>query len=131
MFATPSPTRCRGDAHGDGMMKRSSHIASIALILGLGGCVVGPRVRTPRRTERHKFHRHTDSSHIGVTTTADAQRLLFGQAPASQWWRMFHLELDRLVQRALDENRTLDAASAALAEAQELLAARGVRAIRK
>ena len=56
--------------------------------------------------------------------TGDAQRFLAGQDVEAEWWKRFGSpKLDTLVTRALAGNPTIDAARAALHQANELVAA--------
>jgi NodT family efflux transporter outer membrane factor (OMF) lipoprotein len=107
-------------------MKRFSLIAvAVACALSLVGCAVGPEFERPAAPADDRYTAAPLQAHIGATNVDDAQRLLFDQAPTREWWRRFQsAALDRIVQRAIDGNRTLASASYALAEAQELAAAR-------
>lgn len=106
-------------------MMRPFVMVLTAPLLALTGCAVGPDFERPTAPADASYAATPPQPQIGATSAADAQRLIFGEAPMPQWWRFFHSDtLDRIVQRALDDNRTLDAASAALAEAEAIFTAR-------
>ena len=97
--------------------------AAIAVI-ALGGCVAGPAFRSPAVDSG--VDRYT-ADHLPIEDAAAgslAQQIEIGAAPAREWWRLFGSEdLDTLVQRAVENNRTLAAAAANVDEARELVAA--------
>jgi NodT family efflux transporter outer membrane factor (OMF) lipoprotein len=99
-------------------MKRA-HPASTAaagLFVVLAGCTVGPDFKRPEtpRAERYTAQR------LQLESGAD-QQMTLGQNPDREWWHLFRSpDLDAVVQRALEGNRTLVAANATLAQAREL-----------
>jgi outer membrane protein, multidrug efflux system len=95
----------------------TSRVRAAALLLGiaagLGGCVVGPNYGGPPSLARsdHAFRR------AGAETVTGA--------PASRWWTALgDPELDRLVETALADSPTIEAAAARLREARANLAGR-------
>lgn len=99
--------------------------AMIACTFLLGACAVGPEFERPSTPQVDRYTSDATPTAIGATSDADAQRLMFGEAPSAQWWRLFNSPaLDELVMRALDGSRSLAAATYSLAEAEELVRAR-------
>ncbi len=91
-----------------------------------GACAVGPDYETPPPPTAEGYL----STPLPAATaaipvpTGDAQRFLAGQDVEAQWWKRFGSpKLDDLVLRALATNASLDAARAALRQANELVAA--------
>ena len=102
-------------------------------VAALAGCAVGPTFRRPvppaadrYTTESLRIEAAAASSSPGTAT----QHVELGASLGPEWWKRFgSRELDDVVARALAGNRTLAAAAATLAQAQELAAAqRGTRA---
>jgi NodT family efflux transporter outer membrane factor (OMF) lipoprotein len=90
-----------------------------------GACAVGPDFETPTPPAAEGYLR----TPLAATTTAtpgptgDAQRFLTGQDVEAAWWKRFGSPaLDALVVRALAANPNIDAARAALRQANELVA---------
>ena len=91
----------------------------------LSGCApVGPNFKAPDSPQAQRF---TESPLAAQTASADtaagaSQRYVPGGEIPADWWELFHSEaLDRLVRMALADSPTLDAARAALVQAQENL----------
>jgi NodT family efflux transporter outer membrane factor (OMF) lipoprotein len=97
-------------------------------ILTLGalccGCAVGPDYHRPSTPAPERFTRAPLPVTLGGEgDTHDAQRFVQEAVP-HEWWHTFESPaLNDLVQRALAHNPTLDAARAALRQAQEDVAA--------
>src|SRR5580658_1451345 len=100
----------------------------LALLLGvtLSACAVGPNFKRPVAP--------TDAGYgaaptQGATTAApgvggNAQRLVEGMAIPADWWTLFgSASLNQLIEQALKENPDVNAAQAALRQANELYAA--------
>ena len=93
----------------------------------MSGCAVGPDFREPAAPGINSYTPsalppNTVSSPV---TGGEAQHFAHGQEIPSEWWELFHSEqLDRLIRQALAGSPTLEAARAALREAQENLRAR-------
>lgn len=97
--------------------------ASAATIL-LSGCAVGPDFHRPAAPADAGYS-PKPLPDVTVSTTGlggDAQHLVSGQDVPFDWWKSFQSpQLDALVERALRANPTIEAAKAALGEAQELV----------
>lgn len=107
----------------DGLVALALAAAALA-----AGCMVGPDFRSPAGpvpagyTAPSRPEAHPEEKAAGG---AGDQILVAGQELPAQWWRLFrNAELDRLIRRALSDSPTLAAAGAALAQAEENLAAR-------
>ena len=97
-------------------------IALSALPL-IAGCVVGPHYRRPTLPPAKAYSPaplpRSTASAPGIAEGA-AQSLDAAGAISAQWWTLFRSPaLDRLIRRAFAANPTIDAAVAALKEAQE------------
>ncbi|MGD0816685.1 MAG: efflux transporter outer membrane subunit [Verrucomicrobiota bacterium] len=98
--------------------------AGLAVILAmLGGCAVGPNfVRpTPPDTDRY-----TSEARPEATTAANdqVQHFTTGAEIPADWWRLFQsTQLDAVVQQAISNNPTLQAAEASLRQSQDNLRA--------
>lgn len=107
-------------------MNKTSLSRTLALALAAmaaAGCTaVGPDFRRPDAPAVQRYTAEPlklESAAAG--NDAQAQHLAPGEALAPQWWRLFHSgAVDGIVERALAGNRTLTAAAASLAQAQEL-----------
>jgi NodT family efflux transporter outer membrane factor (OMF) lipoprotein len=90
----------------------------------VAGCAVGPDFKAPDAPTDAGYSAGTDPL-PKQTVSADVaggavQRLVDGQDIPGEWWTLFHSEpLNKLVQTALKANPDLDAAQAALRQAQE------------
>jgi NodT family efflux transporter outer membrane factor (OMF) lipoprotein len=92
----------------------------LSLTAVLAGCKVGPDFRRPDAPRVGRYTPQRLQIESGATPGAD-QQIVSGEDPQQQWWRLFQSDaLDALVKRAIEGNRTLVAANATLAEAQEL-----------
>ncbi|MEO6928185.1 MAG: efflux transporter outer membrane subunit [Casimicrobiaceae bacterium] len=88
----------------------------------LAGCAVGPDFQRPIPPAADRYV--ADPLPIEAPPGEPLQRIVAGEPLRGEWWRQFGSDaLDRVVDRALASNRTLAAASATLAQAQELVAA--------
>ena len=103
--------------------------AALCLLIGLpalpliAGCVVGPHYRRPSLPPAHAYSPAplppATAATPGVAAGA-AQSFDPAAAISAQWWTLFRSPaLDRLIRRAFAVNPTIDAAVAALKEAQE------------
>ena len=119
MSESAAPPRSR--ARGAGF-----RIVLLALA-ALSGCAVGPDFLRPRPPTVETYL-PSQAPVLGPTGGDEpAQRLRIGAAVAADWWTLFHAEsLDRVVQQAIADNRTLAAAKLTLAQAQQaVIQARG------
>ena len=101
----------------------SRSAASLAIVLVLGGCAVGPDFRQPPAPA--DATPYTPDPLPSRTAQAEGaggvpQRFVSGQDIPDQWWSLFHSEaLDQLIRNGLAHSPTMAAAQAALREAQE------------
>jgi NodT family efflux transporter outer membrane factor (OMF) lipoprotein len=93
----------------------------------LAGCAVGPNFKAPEAPHTTGF---TPAGQIAPATAAapppsgDAQHFVDGMDIPGQWWTLFQsAELNALIERALKNSPTLEAAQAALRQANENVAA--------
>ena len=107
-------------ASSEGNSKRTA--ASLAAVLLLAGCAVGPDFVVPSPPDATGYTpeplgRATASA---ATSGGGAQRFDRGRDLPGQWWTLFHSrELNALVEKALVANPDLQAAQAALRVARE------------
>ncbi len=89
----------------------------------IGGCVVGPNYRRPAVPAAHAYspaQLPPSTASVPGIAAGDAQSFDTANAISAQWWTLFRSPaLDRLIRRAFAANPTIDAAVAALREAQE------------
>ena len=101
------------------ILARAASSATLALV---AGCMVGPDFKAPDAPidagyTADQLPKQTTASNIAG---GSAQRLVDGQDIPGEWWSLYHSEpLNKLVQTALKANPDLDAAQAALRQAQE------------
>jgi NodT family efflux transporter outer membrane factor (OMF) lipoprotein len=97
-----------------------SAIASTAMLLA--ACAVGPNYKRPPVPPAESYSpAPLPSSTTGVSgTTGAAQTLVIGRDISGEWWTLFQSPaLNTLIERAFAANPTIDAAVAALKQAQE------------
>ena len=92
-----------------------------AIVLGLttviAGCKVGPNFKRP---DPPAAERYTQQK-LQVESSNLDQQIALGGTLDREWWHLFQSEaIDTVVKRALDGNRTLVAANATLAQANEM-----------
>ena len=98
-------------------------LLAAALAACCGGCAVGPDYKRPTLPVSDQYTRQALPTTVGGDT-AHPQTIASNQAIAQTWWEVFgSAALNERVQRALAHNPTLDAAQAALRQAQENVAA--------
>ena len=91
----------------------------------LAGCAAGPDFKRPDPPHADRY----TSQPLQLETTPSAgntteQHVVFGEQLSRNWWHLFRSDaLDGIIKRALAGNRTLVAAEATLAQAQEQAAA--------
>ncbi|MDE2305588.1 MAG: efflux transporter outer membrane subunit [Gammaproteobacteria bacterium] len=96
------------------------------LCFALASCAVGPNYHEPSAPRTDSFvHGHLpDSTASAPVAGGEAQHFEAGRDLPGDWWTLFRsAELDDLIRTALARNPTLEAAQAALREANENLAA--------
>ncbi|HXZ47834.1 MAG TPA: efflux transporter outer membrane subunit [Usitatibacter sp.] len=105
--------------------RRGARLGAAVAALVLSGCTVGPDfVRPAPPADVHRYTAGRLALEDESAPDELAQRVRMGEGPGREWWRLFgSSELDALVERALEANRTLAAAEANLGEARELAAA--------
>ena len=103
---------------------RSTVFTAAAL---LASCAVGPNFKAPEPPHSAGF---VPSGQLAPQTAAaalpggEAQRFVDGKDIPGQWWTLFQsVELNALIERALANSPTLEAAQAALRQANETAAA--------
>lgn len=121
--------------HSDRPRVRSSALAVVVTATTvLGGCVVGPNFHRPSAPATPGYRPVGESRPVGSAAAVAqqrapaaaryAQQIVLGGAAVPDWWTLFNSpELDELIRHALLDNRDLAAATATLAQAQELVAA--------
>jgi NodT family efflux transporter outer membrane factor (OMF) lipoprotein len=107
-------------------------LLALAAIVALAGCAVGPNYHRPAEPTTQSYTAQqqptvlSSSSTVGGAATGDGgtQTFVTGQEPPAQWWHEFGSpDLDALVAEALHANPNVQAAEAALRQAQENVAA--------
>jgi NodT family efflux transporter outer membrane factor (OMF) lipoprotein len=100
---------------------------SLAAASLLTACAVGPNFKAPEAPRSSGF---SPPGQLAAETTAvalqggEAQRFVNGMDIPGQWWTLFQSpELNALIERALKNSPTLQAAQAALRQANEIAAA--------
>lgn len=99
----------------------SNRQAALAALLGLtavlAGCMVGPDFKRPEPPAAGRY----TSQKLQVESSSLDQQITLGAALDRPWWHLFQsAEIDAVVERALQGNRSLVAANATLAQANEL-----------
>jgi NodT family efflux transporter outer membrane factor (OMF) lipoprotein len=104
-------------------MARGRGFAGLLIAISLAGCAVGPAFRPPAAPADRDYVQQPISTSSGETE----QRVVMGGQLQADWWKLFQSpELDRVVEEALANNWSIDAARANLARAAEgVAAARG------
>ena len=95
--------------------------------LGLSACAVGPNYKPPAAPQTAGF---VPAGALSATTASapvsggEAQRFVDGLDIPGQWWTLFKSpELNALIERGIANSPTLEAAQAALRQANESTAA--------
>jgi NodT family efflux transporter outer membrane factor (OMF) lipoprotein len=102
---------------------------STVVVVGtmLTGCAVGPDFRPPAAPATTSYTATPLPKETASTPVVGGASQIFasGKEIPEKWWELFRSEqLDRLIRQALKDSPTLEAAQAALREAQENLRAR-------
>ena len=104
---------------------RALSAGTLVAAAALAGCApVGPNFKTPESPQAQRFTESPLAAQTASAATAagSAQRYAPGGDIPADWWELFHsAALDKLVRMALADSPTLDAARAALVQAQENL----------
>jgi len=94
-----------------------------AVVALLGACAVGPDFVRPVSPEAERYTREA-LPEVTVAADGQAQRFAPETAMAAEWWRLFKsAKLDAIVQQAIANNPTLQAAEASLRQSQDNLRA--------
>ena len=107
-------------------IKNGSTFLALAVSAALlAGCAVGPDFKRPEPPAAAGYTVEHPAGDAGSGAATAAQTIVLGENLQAQWWRLFQSDaLDQVVQRALQGNRSLAAASWSLAQAQEIANAR-------
>ena len=104
------------------IVSRAASLGAITIALTVGGCAVGPdflRPSPPTDTGYTPEPLATQTASIR-TRGGEAQHFLLERDIPGDWWTLFHSKpLNRLIEQSLRANPDLDAAQAALRQAQE------------
>lgn len=103
-------------------MTAARALLSSAFALGLASCAVGPSFKTPSAPQVSRFTAEAllPETAGAATSGGAAQRFLEGREVDARWWTAFNSpELNALVERALHNSPTVQAAQAALRQALE------------
>jgi Outer membrane efflux protein len=93
---------------------------ALACVLGFGGCAVGPNFERPTPPPAARYTAETLRGE-GTSANDTAQHLALGREVAGDWWSLFRSDaIDQLVKQAVAHNRSLEASTATLRQAQEL-----------
>jgi NodT family efflux transporter outer membrane factor (OMF) lipoprotein len=97
-------------------------VVAAAMSLLMTGCAVGPDFHRPAAPDVKGYTPQPLAKQTAAADTAggQAQQFLEGHDIPGQWWTLFHSEpLNALVEQALKANPDIEAAQAALRQAQE------------
>jgi NodT family efflux transporter outer membrane factor (OMF) lipoprotein len=96
----------------------------LACGIGMGGCTVGPDFARPSAPPATRYTR--DTLHAEDPSKSDTvQHIALGREIEGNWWTLFQSDaIDLVVKQALENNRSLVASMATLAQAQEFALAR-------
>lgn len=107
-------------------------LLALSGVIGLASCAVGPNFHRPAAPTTDSYTAQKQPTVLGGAVTDDTsaptdpgtQTFISGQEPPAQWWHEFGSpDLDALVADALQANPNVQAAEAALRQAQENAAA--------
>jgi NodT family efflux transporter outer membrane factor (OMF) lipoprotein len=99
-------------------------LASATIAAALMGCSLGPDFTRPEPPQANRYTPQPLKIETADAGSDSAQHLVLGERLTRDWWHLFQSDaIDNVVKRALADNRTLVAAAATLAQAQELAAA--------
>ncbi len=99
----------------------------LAVTVVLASCAVGPDFKAPAAPQVGGYTPEPLAAATSAAPTrgGEAQQFVPGLDIPGDWWQLFHsAALNRLVERALRDNPDIDAAQAALRQANETLNAR-------
>jgi NodT family efflux transporter outer membrane factor (OMF) lipoprotein len=91
--------------------------AALSLTTVLAGCKVGPNFERPDPPTTARY----TAQKLQVESSSLDQQIALGASLDREWWHLFQSDaIDTVVKRALEGNRTLVAANATLAQANEV-----------
>jgi NodT family efflux transporter outer membrane factor (OMF) lipoprotein len=91
----------------------------LAYALGFAGCAVGPNFTRPTTPAADRYT--ADTLRGEGSGNATLQHLAMGREIAGEWWTLFRSDaIDQLIKQALAHNRSLEASTATLKQAQAL-----------
>ena len=89
-------------------------------LLSLSGCTAGPNFTRPAAPAATRY----TAENLGIESGAasdSAQHIALGREIEGAWWTLFGSDtIDQLVKRAVEHNRSLEAATGTLRQAQQL-----------
>jgi NodT family efflux transporter outer membrane factor (OMF) lipoprotein len=98
-------------------VRRALAAAVLGLTTVVTGCKVGPNFKRP---DAPATERYTQQK-LKVESSGPDQQIALGATLDREWWHLFQSDaIDTVVKRALEGNRTLVAANATLAQANEM-----------
>jgi NodT family efflux transporter outer membrane factor (OMF) lipoprotein len=102
-------------------------VFAVGIAVTVAGCAVGPDFVRPAPPQVKNYTSAETQAVIAPGAGEPAQRLAMGQAISSQWWKLYRSPpLNKVLDQAIADNRTLAAAQATLAQAQQaVIQARG------
>jgi NodT family efflux transporter outer membrane factor (OMF) lipoprotein len=103
-------------------VKRAASLSAVSIALTIGGCTVGPDFHRPAPPTDSGYTPEPLTVQTAAVSTrgGEAQRFQPGRDLPGDWWTLFHSQsLNRLIEQSLRANPDLDAAQAALRQAQE------------
>jgi NodT family efflux transporter outer membrane factor (OMF) lipoprotein len=95
-------------------------MAVLACVLGFTGCAAGPNFTRPVAPPATRYT--ADALKVENAAASDtAQHIDLGREVEGAWWTLFRSDtIDQLVKQAVDHNRSLEAATGTLRQAQQL-----------
>lgn len=109
------------------LIKKFQNLTRILLFTLLSSCRVGPDFVRPPPPESTTYTKTKVASHLVPGNGEPSQHLILGKQVPAAWWQLFHSpSLDRVIQQAIANSPTIEAARTKLAQAQQsILMARG------
>ena len=110
----------------------SRRLVALGSAIALAGCAVGPNFHRPAEPTTGSYTAQKQPARLSsamndegaALTGGETQTFIAGEEPPAQWWHEFgSSDLDALVAEALHANPNVQAAEAALRQAQENVAA--------
>jgi NodT family efflux transporter outer membrane factor (OMF) lipoprotein len=90
------------------------------VVIALSGCMVGPDFTRPEGPDAKSYTADGQLKRTASSVSAESQTLVIGKDIPGQWWALFRSPaLNALIERGMKRSPDLQAAQAALIEAQE------------